>query len=275
MVIASACRGGAGPRQSSRSSSRASVGQPGDRPAGMPEQLVRHGLRRDDGVAPRVRGDPLGEQLGADPVGLAADRVDPQAVAHGARAGVSGLRQYRQPPGLRARPRRGVPAQVVAEHAERAGRQRGGPVREVAGAAPGDQGEQLPRPVQRVAGLAGRRRPRRTRRPARAARSGTDRTGRRSGWPGSRSSRAVSARPQADSGSSDEDARPERRPGRPQAGVGHPDVQRGRVAAASRRSSRRPARPAAARPTRPRVPAGRRSGCRARFPARSARVPRR
>ena len=50
----------------------------------MREQLVWHGLRRDDGVAPGVRGDPLGEQLYADPVRLAGDRVDPQAVTHGA-----------------------------------------------------------------------------------------------------------------------------------------------------------------------------------------------
>src|SRR5580698_284297 len=55
------------------------------RAPGQRNQLVRHRAGGDDRVAPRVGGDELGQQLNAQAMGLAGDRVHPQpraALAH-------------------------------------------------------------------------------------------------------------------------------------------------------------------------------------------------
>jgi len=49
-------------------------------------EVVGHRLVRHDRVAPRVTVDEFGQQLGAQAVGLAHDRIDLQAVAHQALA---------------------------------------------------------------------------------------------------------------------------------------------------------------------------------------------
>ncbi len=54
----------------------------GDRLPGQLEELSAHRSAVDDGVAPVIEGDPLGEELGAHPVGVAADRVDADLAAH-------------------------------------------------------------------------------------------------------------------------------------------------------------------------------------------------
>ena len=110
----------------------------------------------DDRVAPVVELDPLGEQLGAQPVAVAGDRVDAQVPLHAAAlarargsGSVGGAAQARHGPApVVARARGANTRSALREEAH-------GAVGQVAGAAAGD----VPAPALELPARAGQRAP--------------------------------------------------------------------------------------------------------------------
>ena len=89
-----AARTASRPLERSRSSSSASVGQAATARRACVEQLVGDVGVVDDRIAPVVELDALGQQLGAQAVRLAGDRVDAQPLAHAAIASGAGSREH-------------------------------------------------------------------------------------------------------------------------------------------------------------------------------------
>ena len=260
-----------------------------DRAPSEPEQVGRHLGLVEDRIAPVVEADQLGQQLGAQAVRLARDRVDaqprrscrnprPAALPSSASRppGPHGAVAQRQP----GRPRVATPSAVRARSrrsntAQRALDEPGGAVGVVAGAAPADLG----RPAEHALALARRaRRRRRARRPSRrspAARTRTGRTGRRTARPGRRSPAALSCRPHELSPSAISTPEPSEQPDRAQVLAREPQRAPRPKPRPRCRNSRRRAAPGAARSGRRPRPADRSSRSRTRARRRRAPRPRR
>ena len=121
----------------------ASFGHAVDGAARVDEQLVGDRAAVDDRVAPVVEGDPLREQLGAEPVPVAGDRID----RAGARSRRRTLPASREAQRRRRRQARQGPAlvggELLGEDAHPAAEEAHGAVGQVAGAAAG----QIPAPA--------------------------------------------------------------------------------------------------------------------------------
>ena len=170
------------------------------RPAGVGEQLGRDRPAVDDRVAPVVEDDHLGQQLGAQPVAVARDRIDAQVRAscgqrRAARGGAASGRRAQSSHGRRAgaaRARARRRRSALREEAR-------GAVGVVAGAAAGDSAAPAPQPPARRPARARRRRAAASCvGDRRAARARTGRTGPRSRRPASRRRGRLSATGHAD-----------------------------------------------------------------------------